>query len=39
MEVAVQEEDILGSAEPVPSLDYGGFNPATGRPESAPLPR
>src|SRR5918999_265872 len=26
------------TAEPVESLNYGGFNPATGRPESAPLP-
>jgi hypothetical protein len=27
------------SARPIHSIDYGGFNPATGRPESAPLPR
>jgi hypothetical protein len=25
-------------AQPVPSIEYGGFNPNTGRPESAPLP-
>lgn len=27
------------SAQPVPSIEYGGFNPNTGRPDSAPLPR
>lgn len=27
------------SAKPIQSLNYGGFNPTTGRPESAPLPR
>ena len=27
------------SATPIHSIDYGGFNPNTGRPESAPLPR
>jgi hypothetical protein len=27
------------SAQPVPSINYGGFNPNTGRPDSAPLPR
>jgi hypothetical protein len=27
------------SAKPTHSLKYGDFNPATGRPESAPLPR
>ena len=26
------------SAEPIDSIDYGGFNPATGRPDTAPLP-
>ena len=25
------------SAKPIPSINYGGFNPNTGRPESAPL--
>ena len=28
-----------GAASSVQSLRYGGFNPSTGRPESAPLPR
>ena len=27
------------SAAPIGHLKYGGFNPATGRPQSAPLPR
>jgi hypothetical protein len=27
------------SARTFDSIDYGGFNPATGRPESAPLPQ
>ena len=27
------------SARPTHSINYGGFNPNTGRPESAPLPR
>jgi hypothetical protein len=27
------------SATPIGSIHYGGFNPATGRPESAPLPQ
>jgi hypothetical protein len=26
------------SAEPIESINYGGFNPATGRPDTAPLP-
>jgi hypothetical protein len=25
------------SAEPIEAINYGGFNPATGRPDSAPL--
>ena len=25
--------------QPVPSIEYGGFNPATGRPDSAPPPQ
>ena len=39
--VANDTEDIAGtsSAKPVESINYGGFNPATGRPESAPLPQ
>lgn len=27
------------SAKPSHSINYGGFNPTTGAPESAPLPR
>ena len=27
------------SAAPIGHLNYAGFNPATGRPQSAPLPR
>jgi hypothetical protein len=27
------------SAKPSHSIDYGGFNPNTGRPDSAPLPQ
>jgi hypothetical protein len=27
------------AARPIESIRYGGFNPATGRPESAPLPQ
>jgi hypothetical protein len=27
------------SARPLESINYGGFNPATGRPESVPLPQ
>jgi hypothetical protein len=27
------------SANPTHSIEYGGFSPNTGRPESAPLPR
>ena len=27
------------SATPIHSIEYGGFNPNTGRPDSAPLPR
>jgi hypothetical protein len=27
-----------GFIEPIHSIDYGGFNPGTGRPDAAPLP-
>jgi hypothetical protein len=27
------------TAKPSHSINYGGFNPTTGRPDSAPLPR
>jgi hypothetical protein len=38
--VASDTEDVTGtsSAKSIESINYGGFNPATGRPESAPLP-
>ena len=39
--VANDGDEFAGttSANPVGSINYGGFNPATGRPESAPLPQ
>jgi hypothetical protein len=39
--VANDGDEIAGttSARPAEAINYGGFNPATGRPESAPLPR
>jgi hypothetical protein len=39
--LATDSNDAGGrsSARPIPSINYGGFNPSTGRPESAPLPR
>jgi hypothetical protein len=39
--VANDDDEIAGttSARPVETINYGGFNPATGRPESAPLPQ
>jgi hypothetical protein len=38
--VASDGEELTGttSAKSIESINYGGFNPATGRPESAPLP-
>jgi hypothetical protein len=33
------EAGEASSAEPIHSINYGDFNPQTGRPESAPLPR
>jgi hypothetical protein len=34
-------DEITGttSSKPIESINYGGFNPATGRPETAPLPQ
>jgi hypothetical protein len=29
----------MSETRPIESINYGGFNPATGRPESAPLPQ
>jgi hypothetical protein len=39
--VANDDDDIVGtsSASQVESINYGGFNPATGRPDAAPLPQ
>jgi hypothetical protein len=39
--VANDGDEVAGttSARPIESINYGGFNPATGRPESAPLPQ
>jgi hypothetical protein len=39
--LASQEDQADGTsgAHPTGHINYGGFNPATGRPESAPLPR
>jgi hypothetical protein len=33
------EVSSTSSARPTEPIRYGGFNPATGRPESAPLPQ
>ena len=33
------EVSSTSSARPIESINYGEFNPATGRPESAPLPQ
>jgi hypothetical protein len=39
--VIVANDDDTGttSASPTGQINYGGFNPATGRPDSAPLPQ
>jgi hypothetical protein len=39
--VIVGNEDDTGvtSGTPTGQINYGGFNPATGRPDSAPLPQ
>ncbi len=39
--ILANDTDEVGasSATPIGHINYGGFNPATGRPESAPLPR
>jgi hypothetical protein len=38
--LATNSDEVAGttSARPVESINYGGFNPATARPEPAPLP-
>jgi hypothetical protein len=33
------ESGTTSAAAPIESINYGGFNPATGRPDSAPLPQ
>jgi hypothetical protein len=33
------DRTAASSAEPTHSIEYGGFSPNTGRPESAPMPR
>jgi hypothetical protein len=39
--LAIDQDDVGGRSSPgtIHSIDYGGFSPNTGRPESAPLPR
>ena len=39
--VANESDDVdgTGAAQSIEPIRYGGFNPATGRPESAPLPQ
>jgi hypothetical protein len=40
--ILADDEDQLSdtsSAAPIGRINYGGYNPATGRPESAPLPQ
>jgi hypothetical protein len=39
--IVANDDDVAGtsSASPAGAINYGGFNPATGRPESAPLPQ
>jgi hypothetical protein len=38
--LATNSDEVAGttSARPVEAINYGGFNPATARPEPAPLP-
>ena len=37
--VANDDDTATTSASPTGQIDYGGFNPTTGRPDSAPLPQ
>jgi hypothetical protein len=37
--IVTDDETDTTSASPTGQINYGGFNPATGRPDSAPLPR
>jgi hypothetical protein len=39
--LATDSDEVAGtsSARPFEAINYGGFNPGTGRPESAPLPQ
>ena len=35
---APHEVNFVTAGNPAAGIDYGGFNPSTGRPDSAPLP-
>jgi hypothetical protein len=39
--IVANDDEIAGTsaASQVESINYGGFNPASGRPEAAPLPQ
>jgi hypothetical protein len=37
--ILANESDEVEGTSATQSIEYGGFNPATGRPESAPLPQ
>jgi hypothetical protein len=41
--ILANDSEVVSTGErvatPTPHINYGGFNPATGRPESAPLPQ
>ena len=41
--ILANDSEVVSTGErvatPIPHINYGGFNPATGRPESAPLPQ
>jgi hypothetical protein len=35
---AGHDGDLATAGQPMAHIDYGGFNPGTGRPDTAPLP-
>jgi hypothetical protein len=35
---AGHDADLATAGQPMADIEYGGFNPSTGRPDSAPLP-
>jgi hypothetical protein len=37
--IVTDDDSGTTSASPTGQINYGGFNPATGRPDSAPLPQ